>query len=200
MFGIPLLLIPVTIYAMIVFLTPGVEWNAKLPAVPLPSKIEWAPTFSDALIALALLMLMFEFIRSARPRAKGLMDHFLAIVLFGAAAAAFALLPQAANSTFAMLVLLCFVEMVSGIAASIRRPRPTYVEAVPAPVAPAAPVTRTEPPVVPRTEPAPTPANPVSANPAPANPAPANPAPANPASAPANPNEPPVRLEPSEKI
>jgi hypothetical protein len=153
--GFPLLLIPIAIVNIIAFLMPGVSLGAPLYAVPLPSNVSWTITFSDALLAFGMLMLFFEVAKTARPGGKYLTDHLLSILLFGAAAAEFVLLPQFGNSTFFLLTVLTFIDVISSIA--IRMRQRGFVEASPrrsrTPVQP-----RSEPPIAP----APAPVPPVS--------------------------------------
>jgi hypothetical protein len=151
--GFPLLLIPFAIYNMIAFLTPGVSWTGALYSVPIPLKsgVSWAPTAGDALLAFSLLMLMCEFIKSAR-QGKSFVEHFLALLLVGGATAEFVMVREAGNSTFFLFVAICFVDLFAGFAASIRRVRRAVVaEAEPAGYPK---VARTEPAEPVRAEPA----------------------------------------------
>jgi hypothetical protein len=201
--GFPLLLIPFAIYNVIAFLMPF-DWNTKLYAFRLPSGIVFEPTASDAFIAFSLLMLMFEFIKSTK-HGKSLVEHFLAICLVGGAGAEFAMVNpnvvmsqpsaplQSGNSTFALFVVICVVDLLAGFAASLRRARRNVVVEQP-PVVVAPPVMRAEPapPPVMRAEPAHV--EPVRAEPARVEPAPH----AEPSAEP-RPN-PFIKVEPAEKI
>ena len=121
MIGFPLLLIPLAVYNIIVFLMPGVSFADPLIKLTLMSGAEWQVTLSDILIALAILLLLFEVIKGARPGAKYLTDHLLSLIVFGAAAAEFVLWPKFGNSTYLLLVLLALVDFLSGIALRTRR-------------------------------------------------------------------------------
>ena len=124
MIGFPLLLIPLAIYNIIAFLMPGVpltEQAEPLFKVMLVSGVEWPVTLRDMLLALGILMLMFEVIKGARPGAKYLMDHLLSLIVFGAAAAEFVLWPRFGTSTYFLLTLLALVDFLSGIALRTRR-------------------------------------------------------------------------------
>src|SRR5262249_22305080 len=81
----------------------------------------WAITLADVLLALAILLLLLEVIKGARPGARYLTDHLLSLVLFGAAAAEFVLWPKFASSTFFLLTLLALVEFFCGLALHVRR-------------------------------------------------------------------------------
>jgi hypothetical protein len=121
MVGFPLLLIPLAIYNIIVFLMPGVSFTDPVLKVALLSGAEWPVTLSDMLLALAVLMLLSEVIKGARPGAKYLTDHLLSLIVFGGAAAEFLLWPRFGSSTFFLLTLLALVDFLSGLALRSRR-------------------------------------------------------------------------------
>ena len=161
MIGFPLLLIPLAVVNIAVFLM-GLELDGlQKPIgldVPLLANNSWAITYSDALLSFSLFMLFFEVVKSARPGAKYFTDHLLSLLVFAGAAAEFLLLPKFAHSTFFLLTLMAFIDVIAGIA--IRAVRPKAV------VARAAPVPAHEPP--PR--PAPVPASSDAVEPPPIKP------------------------------
>src|SRR3954471_6369405 len=121
MIGFPLLLIPLAICNIIVFLMPGVAFATPLFTLTLISGTAWPVTLSDLLIALGIVLLMFEVIKGARPGAKYFMDHLLSLVVFAAAAAEFVMLPQFGTSTYFLLTTLALVDFLCGIALRARR-------------------------------------------------------------------------------
>lgn len=129
MIGFPLLLIPLAIVNIVVFLM-GLRLDRlqePVVTVGLPSLQSWTVTFSDVLLAIGLLLLFFEVVKSARPGAKYFVDHLLSFGVFAAAAAEFLLLPQFAHSTFFLLMLMAFTDVIAGIA--IRAVKPKQVAA-----------------------------------------------------------------------
>lgn len=120
--GFPLLLIPLAICNIIVFLMPGVLLAEPVFTLTLVSGAAWPVTLGDVLLALGIVLLLFEIIKGSRAGGKYLTDHVLALVVFGAAAAQFVMLPQFGSSTFFMLTLLALVDFLSGIALRSRRP------------------------------------------------------------------------------
>jgi hypothetical protein len=165
MVGFPLLLIPIAIYNMIVFLMPGVTMAEPLAKLTLMSGAEWPLTLNDMLLALGIVLLMFEVIKGARPGAKYLTDHVLSLVVFGAAAAEFMKWPRFGTSTFFLLALLALVDFLSGLALRTRRGMTSEAlsgdrDALPLPA------NATEP----QFEPAPAPPPAAAAVPAPASP------------------------------
>ncbi len=154
MIGFPLLLIPFAIYNIFVFLMPGVVFTAPIASVTLMSGVQWSPTFGDALLALCIVLLLFEVVKAARPGARYLTDHLLSLIVSGAAVAEFLLLVPFGTSTFFLLTVLMIVEFLAGVSIGFRNRHRHVPAAVPA--------------SVPR-EPAPAPV-PVPANLAPAEP------------------------------
>ncbi len=114
MVGFPLLLIPLAIYNIIVLLMPGVSLAEPLVKLTLMSGTEWPVTLSDMLVTLAILLLLLEVIKGARPGAKYLTDHLLSLIVFGAAAAEFLLWPHFGTSTYFLLTMLALVDFLSG--------------------------------------------------------------------------------------
>ena len=161
MVGFPLLLIPLAVYNIVVLLMRDVSLSAPLLKLPLMSGAEWPISLGDILLALAALLLLLEIVKGARPGAKFLMDHLLSLVVFGAAAAEFLLLPKFGTSVFFLLTLFALVDFLTGV--TLRRRRYTAVAA--APVARKAP-RQAEPEAVEPAPPAPAPA-PAAADPAP---------------------------------
>jgi hypothetical protein len=156
MIGFPLLLIPLAICNIIVFLMPGVGLGTGLFAVSLVSGVSWQVTLSDVLIALGILLLMFEVIKGARPGARYFMDHLLSFVVFAGAAAEFVMLPQFGTSTYFLLTMLALVDFLCGVALRTRRSARLAAAEAPARGRPTRDVVAPEPPL----EPAPTPVQP----------------------------------------
>lgn len=118
--GFPLLLIPLALYNIIVFLMPDVAFTAPLVTLPLPSATTWTVTLGDVLLALGIILLMFEMVKAARPGAKYLTDHLLSLIVLGAAAAEFALLKPFSTSTYFLLTLLAAVDFLGGASIALR--------------------------------------------------------------------------------
>jgi hypothetical protein len=165
MIGFPLLLIPLAICNIIVFLMPGVAFATPLFTLPLLSGVAWQVSLSDVLIALGILLLMFEVIKGARPGAKFFMDHLLSLLVFAGAAAEFVMLPQFGTATYFLLTLLALVDFLTGTA--LRARRRVRAMAADAPVARSRPQREIDgaEPAPPPAAPVPPPAEPVSSVP-----------------------------------
>jgi hypothetical protein len=117
----PLLLIPFALYNMMAFLL-DTPVTTELYAIPLPADRHMAVTIGDALVVLAMLLLYLEVLKAARAR-KAVMDHLLALILFAAMAAEFALVPQAQTPAFLFITVLAFVDLLIGVSVSRRARR-----------------------------------------------------------------------------
>ena len=117
--GFPLLIVSLAIYNMIAFLTPLPDgWATKLYTLRLLSGVDWSVTLGDTFIAGTLLLLFIEVVKATG--AKSAMDHVLSFLVFAGAAAEFLLVQQAANSTFAIMTAICFVDLIAGLFIRLR--------------------------------------------------------------------------------
>jgi hypothetical protein len=105
---------------MIAFLTPGVVWTSPVTTVHMMSGQDWVLTWEDILIAFSILLLWVEIIKSTRIGTRGVMDHVLAMALFIAMLVEFLLVPQAATSTFFLLMAIGLVDVLAGFIVGIR--------------------------------------------------------------------------------
>jgi hypothetical protein len=116
--GFPLLLLPFVIYNMIAFLT-GVSWTAPVTTVHMMSGQDWVLTWEDILIAFAIFLLWIEMIKATRMGMRSVMDHILAMILFIVMLVEFLLVPQAATSTFFLLMAIALVDVLAGFIISM---------------------------------------------------------------------------------
>ena len=121
--GFPLLLIPFAVYNMIAFLTPGVSWTAPVTTVHMMSGADWVLTWEDILIAFSIFLLWVEMIKATRMGMRSVMDHILAMVLFIVMLVEFLLVPQAATSTFFLLMSIALVDVLAGFIIGMRASR-----------------------------------------------------------------------------
>jgi hypothetical protein len=121
--GVPLLIIPFAIYNMVAFLTPGVSWTDKIASINMMSGATWVITPEEALIAFSLLMLLIEIFKATRSSARGIIDHILSMALFVVMLVEFLLLPQAATSTFFLLMIIALVDVLGGFTITARAAR-----------------------------------------------------------------------------
>ena len=118
--GFPLLLIPLALYNIIAFITPGVSWTTPLATVHMMSGQDWVLTWEDVLIAFAILLLAVEILKAARVGLRSIVDHILAMALFIAMLVEFLLVQRAGTSTFFLLTMIGLVDVLVGFIVSIR--------------------------------------------------------------------------------
>jgi len=120
MLGFPLLLVPFAIYNIIAFLMPGVTWTGVVSTVHMVSGADWTMSVGDILIALAILLLCGEVLKSTRIGIRTVVDHALSLILFLGMLVEFLLVKQAATATFFLLLVVSFIDVLSGFAVTLR--------------------------------------------------------------------------------
>jgi hypothetical protein len=115
----PTLLVPFALYNMIAFLL-GLDFGTPVWIVPRLSGPGMPIGLGDILVVMGVLLLYVEILKSTRLLIREIMDHVLALILFIAMLGEFVTVPQAATSTFLLLLSLCFVDVIGGFTISIR--------------------------------------------------------------------------------
>jgi hypothetical protein len=118
--GVPLLIISFAIYNIVVFILPGFAWSMEVLRFPLASGGEFSITAGDLMIAGSILILLVEMLKAARLSRRSIIDHLLSMVLFVGMLIEFLLVKQAATSTFFLLLVISFVDVMGGFAISVR--------------------------------------------------------------------------------
>ena len=118
--GFPLLLIPFAIYNIVAFLMPGVSFTEPLTTVPMLSGGEWKISLGDVLVMLGILLLFVEIIKATRLGMRAIVDDMLSLLLLLAMLGEFVMVARVATSTFFILVLLSFIDVISGFSVTIR--------------------------------------------------------------------------------
>jgi hypothetical protein len=114
----PLLLVPFVLYNMVAFLL-NLPFGTVLFGLSLPSGESLAVNIGDLLVIIGVLLLYLEILKAARFAAKAVMDHLLAVMLFAAMVIEFVTVHQAATSAFLILLVLSFVDVISGLSLAI---------------------------------------------------------------------------------
>jgi len=120
MLGFPLLLVPFAIYNIIAFLMPGVTWTAAVATVRMVSGADWTMSAGDILVALAIILLCGEVMKSTRIGIRTVVDHSLSLILFLGMLVEFILVKQAATATFFLLLVVSFIDVLGGFAVTLR--------------------------------------------------------------------------------
>jgi hypothetical protein len=118
--GFPLLIIPFAVYNIIAFLLPGLAWTQEIAHVRMISEADWRLTLGDLLVAVSILILFVEMMKSTRMSTRTIIDHMLSMVLFIGMLVEFLLVRQAATATFFLLLVIGFVDVLGGFTITIR--------------------------------------------------------------------------------
>jgi hypothetical protein len=118
--GFPLLLIPFALYNIFAFILGMSDWTTPFTSVPIISGGQWGISSGDLLIALSILLLFVEIMKSTGIGTRGFVDHMLSMLLFVGMIVEFLLVERAATSTFFLIMLSSFVDVLGGFMVSIR--------------------------------------------------------------------------------
>jgi len=120
--AIPLLVIPFILYNLGLASAPtGDEiWQRELFSVPMMSGGVWTMTWADGLVAIALVLLFVEIMKSTRTSNRSIIDHVLSLFVFVAFLVEFLLVQGAAQSLFFTLMLTALVDVLAGFSVTIR--------------------------------------------------------------------------------
>jgi ABC-type uncharacterized transport system permease subunit len=139
----PLLLIPFAFFNIVVFLLNMPlrdEGKSAVFTIPLASEATFPPVFDrsmpvtlgDLIVAIGILLLYVELIKSVRPGGKSMVDHLLSLILFLAMAGELLFVPRATSSTLLLLTVLGFVDFIAGLSVRLAQPRVIFERAAPA--------------------------------------------------------------------
>jgi hypothetical protein len=117
----PLLLVPFVLYNMAAFLL-NLPLGTVLFGFSLPSGESLAVNIGDLLVILGVLLLYLEILKVTRLAAKAVMDHLLSVMLLAAMVVELVTVKQAATSAFLILLVLSFVDVISGLSLAIADP------------------------------------------------------------------------------
>lgn len=119
--AIPLTIIPLILFNAIGFAIGGDPWVNVLFTIPMISGVAWNVTLFDVMILLAVILLFFETLRSARPaRGTTITNHIVSTVILIVYIVEFIVVPVAANSLFFALTVIALFDVVAGFTISIR--------------------------------------------------------------------------------
>lgn len=117
---IPLLIIPLAIFNIIAFVTPSLEWGQPITTVSMLSGAQWTVSVDEIFIAISLVFLFFEIVKSTRVTSRSIIDHMLSMLVFVIALAEFLLVKEAGNSVLAILLCIMLVDVIAGFSVSVR--------------------------------------------------------------------------------
>ena len=128
---IPLMIIPVLIYNIIAFggatLTTAEAVRARMDvefmSVPMASGADWIITPGHGLVAMALVMLFFELLKSTGIGRAAVMNHAFSMVLFIICLVEFLMFDAFATSVFFLIMMMTLMDVMAGFMVTIASAR-----------------------------------------------------------------------------
>lgn len=128
---LPLLSVPVVLYNIIAFSGTALNdpyyvqsrMDEVLLAIPMASGATWIVTPGHALIAITLLMLFFELLKSTGTGKAAVLNHAFSMVLFVVCLVEFLLLGAFATSVFFLIMLMTLLDTLAGFMVTIAAAR-----------------------------------------------------------------------------
>lgn len=122
MFVPPLLALPLIVYNLMAALGywSSADWGAPLFSIAMVSGGTWPVSAADIFIAVSLLLLFGEILKSTRFGNASVVDHMLSTAVFVVCLVEFLLAGFAATSVFFILMLMALIDVIAGFTVSIR--------------------------------------------------------------------------------
>lgn len=125
--ALPLLVLPVLIYNLVTLTMPGLfhavdagtRLTVPLFSIRMTSNVDWPVSLGDILLAVGLVVLFIELLKSANSRKVAIVNHSLSMVLFIVCLVEFLLFPAFATSTFFLLTLMVLLDVLAGFIVTI---------------------------------------------------------------------------------
>lgn len=122
MASIPLLAFVVAAYTALALAAPG--WlEATLFGLPLLSGVVLSFRGGDLLLVIGLLLLCVEIYRATSSSTAAILNHVLSLVVFIIALIELIIMPQMANMTFFLIVLMTVSDVIAGFTVTISTAR-----------------------------------------------------------------------------
>ncbi|OYU71425.1 MAG: hypothetical protein CFE28_16375 [Alphaproteobacteria bacterium PA2] len=127
----PLLALPVVIYNLLALtFTQGFKaadassrLTQPLFSISMTSRVEWPISSGDLVLAVALIVLFIELLKSTTSHKVVIVNHALSMLLFVACLVEFLLAPAFATSTFFLLTLMVVLDVLAGFIVTISTAR-----------------------------------------------------------------------------
>lgn len=127
----PLMTVPVVVYNLLALtgqaFTSVTDMRLRLDTdflnIPMASGVTWSITPGHALIALSLLCLFFELIKSTGTGRAAVMNHAFSLVLFVMCLVQFLLMPAFATSVFFLIGTMALLDVLAGFMVTIASAR-----------------------------------------------------------------------------
>jgi steroid 5-alpha reductase family enzyme len=121
---IPLLLLPFLAFnaalAGLIGIGGADPLNGSVISMTMMSGGQFTMTLGDVLLAVGIMLLFFEILKSTRTNNTSVIDHVLSTGVFIAFLVEFLLVAGAAHPVFFLLMLMALIDVLAGFSVSIR--------------------------------------------------------------------------------
>lgn len=125
----PLLIIPVLVYNLVAMFGGGgadssvppvlASLDAAIFRMPMLAGVKWHVSVGDAILFLGLIMLFIETVKATSTRSAAIVNHAASMFVLLFCLIEFLLLKNFATSTFFLLTMMCFLDVLAGAMVTI---------------------------------------------------------------------------------
>lgn len=125
----PLLVVPVIIYNLVAISANGApdgtapqilrRLDAAFFNMPMISGVHWRVEVGDALLAFGLCLLFAEIVKSTSTQSAAIINHAASMFVLVFCLIEFLLFKNFATSTFFLLSMMCFLDVLAGVMVTI---------------------------------------------------------------------------------
>lgn len=116
----PLLVFPLALFALCVIATQGGSWADAVAFTPhMVSGADWAISYGDLFLSASLLVLFVEIVKAVHTEASDILNHGLSMMVAIACVVLFATVASFTNSTFFILMMMTFIDVIAGFVITI---------------------------------------------------------------------------------
>jgi hypothetical protein len=125
--ALPLLALPVLVYNLVAITLSGgfkaasaqAHLTSQLFTVRMASGALWPVSLGDLLLAVSLVVLFIELLKSTTSRNVAIINHSLSLILFIICLVEFLLFPAFATSTFFLISVMVVLDVLAGFIVTI---------------------------------------------------------------------------------
>ena len=119
---VPLFLFVIGAYNALVFTMPG-ALDQQIYEIILMSGSNWVLTGNELLLIGCLTVLYIEILKATFATRATVLDHVLSTLVFIGAMLEFLMVPEAGNSTFLTITVMCLFDVIAGFTVTIAAAR-----------------------------------------------------------------------------
>lgn len=125
----PLLVLPVLVYNLVAIFGGGGTDPSSPPILssldsaifrmPMLAGVKWHVSVGDSLLFFGLIMLFVEIVKATSTRSSAIVNHAASMFVLLFCLIEFLLLKDFATSTFFLLTMMCFLDVLAGVMVTI---------------------------------------------------------------------------------